>query len=124
MSDNQQTPAEQPAAPAYEQPAQPVLPEETDEILPVSADAEENAAEAEDGGALPEDDRVFGLPRPCFHGAAFGVAAGYILCGVIGAIFKKMPDATICAVVCAVIGYLIAKRRYDRQKSSAEDSQK
>ncbi|MDO4270862.1 MAG: hypothetical protein Q4C72_08075 [Eubacteriales bacterium] len=133
MSENQQPlsekngQSEQTALESAETP----LPEETEDTYVLSPEEAEEEVEEE---LDPADVKIFGMPRMCFHGAAFGVAAGYILCGILGLIFKdtpnaKVPSATICAVGCAVVGYFIAKYFYNKRKKdgdaplSAEDGQ-
>ena len=97
-----------------------------DDVVLTPAQAEEEIVEEID----PADVKIFGMPRMCFHGAAFGVAAGYILTGLIGMaianipavarIIPKMPSATVCALVCAGIGYLITNRIYKKRKAEKE----
>jgi len=62
----------------------------------------------------PLDERVFGMPRMCFHGAAFGVAGGYIVSGLIGLVSGKTPSATTCAIACAALGYLLTKQQHKK----------
>lgn len=101
--------------------------ETEEQIVLTPEESEEEIEEEQD----PSEVRIFGLPRICFHGAAFGVAAGYILTGLIGMaidkvpgvsnIISKMPSAAMMAVVCAGIGYLISKRIYNKRKAEAEE---
>lgn len=85
--------------------------------------------EAEEEVEMPHEDRVFGMPRMCFHGVALGIALGYILTGLYGMVMHKitgsvkMPSATIVAIVCAGIGYLITKRVYDKKKKAEEEAE-
>lgn len=71
-------------------------------------------ADDEDIPLDPLDERVFGMPRMCFHGAAFGVAGGYIVSGLIGLVADKTPSATTCAIVCAAVGYLLTKQQHKK----------
>lgn len=128
MSENQQplTEEENTALPAEAPEAARAEPGDADLVLT----PEEAVEELEQDEIDPADIKVFGMPRPCFHGAAFGVAAGYILCGLIGlmidrfpaiqSVISKAPSATMLAVACAVIGYFIAKRRYDKRKAERD----
>lgn len=128
MSENQQPLTEEETT---------ALPSEASETAPAALEdaalvltPEEAEEELEQDEIDPEDVKVFGMPRPCFHGAAFGVAAGYILCGLIGllidrfpavqSVISKAPSATLLAVLCAVIGYFITKRRYDKRKAERD----
>ncbi|MDY3618206.1 hypothetical protein [Agathobaculum sp.] len=96
--------------------------ESEDQIVLTPEEAEEEIEEDLD----PSEIRIFGLPRICFHGAALGVALGYILTGLIGMALDKMgygdkmPSATIMAIICAGIGYLITKRMYNKRKAEKE----
>lgn len=65
-----------------------------------------------------EESRVFGLPRMCFYGIAFGVAGGYILSGVIGLLTGKTPSVSICAVLCGAAGYFIAGIMQKKKKNT------
>lgn len=94
-----------------------VVAAEDSEILEEIGEENEEIAEEE---IDPSEARVFGMPRMCFHGAAFGVACGYLLAGVIGLLFHKTVSATTCAVGCAVIGYLITNHFYKKQKKEKE----
>ncbi|MCQ5130798.1 hypothetical protein NE562_14110 [Butyricicoccus faecihominis] len=99
---------------------------EADEAENAEADLVLTPEEAEEEIETPHEDRVFGLPRMCFHGVALGIAAGYILTGLYGVIMNKltgstkMPSSTMVALVCAGIGYLITKRIYDKKKKAEE----
>ncbi len=55
-----------------------------------------------------------GINAECFRGAALGIAVAYIAAGLFGMIFDKEVSATTLALVFAVFGYLIAKKRYDK----------
>lgn len=125
MTENQQPLSEDEQAEAPVQPdSEPIVltPEQArDELLA--------AEEGEDETAAPADDRVFGMPRLCFRGAALGIAAGYILTGLIGLVADqlgfvdfKMPSSTLIAIVCAGLGYLIAKQVYNKQAAEREQA--
>ena len=127
MSEPNETPETQ-AAPENEQTA--AVPAEAEtEIVLTPEEAEAEIEEEQD----PSEVKIFGMPRMCFHGAAFGVAAGYILTGLIGMaiekvpgfsrIISKMPSATVLAIVCAVLGYLITKRQYNKRKAAREQEE-
>lgn len=128
MSENQQPlmDEESTALPAEAPETAPAEPGDADLVLT----PEEAEEELEQDEIDPEDIKVFGMPRPCFHGAAFGVAAGYILCGLIGLVIDRFPavknvistapSATLLAVICAVIGYFITKQRYNRRKAERD----
>lgn len=90
------------------------VPEEDTEVCLTPEEAAEEAAEE------VVEDRVFGMPRVCFRGAALGLAAGYILCGVVSMIVDKTLSATMFGLVCAGLGYLIAKRLHDKRSGQGE----
>ena len=127
MSENQKTLSEEQAepvqtAPEAEETEQSVLPAEPDrdEALEAADDiaADEPAEEEED--IDPADVRIFGMPRVCFHYTAFGVAIGYLVSGIIGIAGFNPPSATICAIVCAAIGYFIGNRLYKKRKAARD----
>ena len=127
MSENQKTLSEEQAepvqtAPEAEETEQSVLPAEPDrdEALEAADDtaADEPAEEEED--IDPADVRIFGMPRVCFHFTAFGVAIGYLVSGIIGIAGFNPPSATICAIVCAAIGYFIGNRLYKKRKAARD----
>lgn len=62
------------------------------------------------------------MPRVCFHGAAFGVAGGYILCGLLGLAGIPAPSPTVCAIACAVVGYFIGKY-FDKKRLAAKEAE-
>ena len=68
----------------------------------------------------PADVRIFGLPRVGFHCTALGVAAGYLVAGLIGLAGFNPPNATVCAIVCAAIGYFIGNRLYKKRKAARD----
>ncbi|MFR3787512.1 hypothetical protein [Agathobaculum desmolans] len=119
MTENQQPLTEEEQTAPLSEEEQAALPAETDEAVPDELPEEEDALLSEEDAEGTEDEeeedidpadlRIFGMPRMCFHGAAFGVAGGYILAGLIGLIFHKEVSATICAIGCAVVGYWIGK---------------
>lgn len=112
----------------------PEAPEAEQSILPAEPAGEElteitgdDALEKQDEEEIPEEEdidpadvRIFGMPRMCFHFTAFGVAGGYILCGLIGLAGFKAPDATICAVVCGAAGYFLGKQLHKKRKAERE----
>lgn len=120
MSEPNEKLEEQATPEANEQPAVPA--ETEDQIVLTPEEAEEEIEEELD----PSEIKIFGLPRICFHGVALGVALGYILTGLIGMALDKMgypdkmPSATIMAIVCAGIGYLITKRMYNKRKAEKD----
>lgn len=123
MSENQKPLADEQTEP--EQPVSEAL--ETEETaLPAETDSEEavettdDSTEEEEEDIDPADVRIFGLPRVGFHCTAFGVAAGYIVCGLIGLAGFNPPNATICAIACAAIGYFIGNRLYKKQKAERD----
>ncbi len=123
MSENQKPLADEQTEP--EQPVSEAL--ETEEtVLPAETDSEEavettdDNTEEEEEDIDPADVRIFGLPRVGFHCTAFGVAAGYIVCGLIGLAGFNPPNATICAIACAAIGYFIGNRLYKKQKAERD----
>lgn len=127
MSENQKMLSEEQAepvqaAPEAEETEQSVLPAEPDrdETLEAADDtaADEPAEEEED--IDPADVRIFGMPRVCFHYTAFGVAIGYLVSGIIGIAGFNPPSATICAIVCAAIGYFIGNRLYKKRKAARD----
>lgn len=126
MSENQKPLAEEQAEPVQTVPQEP---EAEESVLPAEADSdtfaettddstEEQPAEEED--IDPADVRIFGMPRVCFHFTALGVAGGYLVCGLIGMAGFNPPSATICAVVCAAIGYVIGNRLYKKRKAERD----
>lgn len=123
MSENQKPLADEQTEP--EQHVSEAL--ETEEaVLPAETDSEEAvettdaSIEEEEENIDPADVRIFGLPRVGFHCTAFGVAAGYIVCGLIGLAGFNPPNATICAIACAAIGYFIGNRLYKKQKAERD----
>gem|GEM_PF-5011661 len=70
-----------------------------------------------DEGSQPAEPMIFGMPSFCFRGAALGVAAGYILSGVIGLVFQRTVSANICAIVVGVAGYFIAKTIWKKRRT-------
>ena len=120
MSENQQPLTEEEQAVPSAEPMEPDLPEAVgagEATLPAEADADLSAEdEAED--AEIED----GMPRVCFHGAAFGVAGGYILCGLLGLAGIPAPSPTVCAIACAVVGYFIGKY-FDKKRLAAKEAE-
>lgn len=92
---------------------------DSDAIVETTTDgAEEEPVEEED--IDPADVRIFGMPRVCFHYTAFGVAIGYLVSGIIGIAGFNPPSATICAIVCAAIGYFIGNRLYKKRKAARD----
>ncbi|HIX90769.1 MAG TPA: DUF2273 domain-containing protein [Candidatus Agathobaculum pullicola] len=79
---------------------------------------EEALAEAAD--IDPADVRIFGMPRVGFHCTALGVAGGYLISGLVGIAGFHPPDANICAIVCASIGYFIGNRLYKNRKTGRD----
>lgn len=126
MSENQKPLAEEQtesvqAAPESPQTEESVLSAEadSDEIVETTDDGtEEEPVEEED--IDPADVRIFGMPRVCFHYTAFGVAVGYLVSGIIGIVGYNPPNANICAVVCAAIGYVIGSRLYKKRKAARD----
>ena len=126
MSENQKTLSEEQAepvqaAPEAEETEQSVLPAEPDRDETLEA-ADDTAADepAEEEDIDPADVRIFGMPRVCFHYTAFGVAIGYLVSGIIGIAGFNPPSATICAIVCAAIGYFIGNRLYKKRKAARD----
>lgn len=123
MSENQQPSSEEQAAPPDETAA-------AENGMP-AAGADGSAVPVQDEEQMPDIDpadvRIFGMPRVCFHGAAFGVAGGYIACGLIellaeqtagtpiGALVAKVPGAAVCSVIGAAIGYLIGRQLHKKR---------
>lgn len=92
---------------------------DSDTIVETTTDGtEEEPVEEED--IDPADVRIFGMPRVCFHYTAFGVAVGYLVSGIIGMAGYTPPNANICAVVCAAIGYFIGSRLYKKRKAARD----
>ncbi len=132
MSENQQPLTEETTAVPAE--TIPEVTEAEETLLPAETDGEElteitddDAAETPDEEEIleeeeidPADVRIFGMPRMCFHFTAFGVAGGYILCGLIGLAGFQAPDATICAVVCGAAGYFLGKQLHKKRKAERE----
>ncbi len=116
MSENQQPLTDEPAEPA---PVEPVdLSAAPTEVTDAIDPAEEQPEEEVD--IDPADVHIFGMPRIGFHCTAFGVAGGYIVCGLLGMAGFNPPNATICAVICAAIGYVIGKQLYKRNKAARD----
>lgn len=96
-----------------------------------SADTE-GEPEEDEADIDPADVKIFGLPRVCFHFTAGGFAIGYIICGIIGVLGQRMPDGllgalasrlpnvTVCGLVCAVIGYLIGRQLHKKRLAAKE----
>ena len=124
MSENQQPLTEEEQAVPSAEPMEPDLPEAVEageETLPAETDAD-LPAEAEEEDIDPADVKIFGMPRVCFHGAAFGVAGGYILCGLLGLAGIPAPSPTVCAIACAVVGYFIGKY-FDKKRLAAKEAE-
>lgn len=83
-----------------------------DESSPVVVEEMENEQ--------PEESKIFGIPSFCFRGAAFGVAFGYILSGVIGLVFHRDVSANVCAIIGAAAGYFIAKTIRKKRQTQQE----
>lgn len=108
MSEEQQSNAPQPDA----------VPETTD--INVSATTETPMQEtktAEETGEI----KVFGMSRSCFHGAALGVAAGFLVSGFSGVLFHINLNPSASVIICALLGYLIFSQLERRR--SQKDSQ-
>ena len=84
--------------------------------------------EAETGEDSPVADTVFGLPRRTFHLVVVGYAVGVILVGLFGlaGLVDEGTGTVMPGVICAGIGYLIAKRldKHDAEKQDADSAQK
>ena len=116
MGENQQPLTDEQAETA---PLEPVdLSAETNEVTDAVDPAEEQPEEEVD--IDPADVHIFGMPRIGFHCTAFGVAGGYIVCGLLGMAGFNPPNATICAVICAAIGDVIGKQLYKRNKAARD----
>ncbi len=113
------------------EPAQSVseAPEREETVLPAEVDSDEAVQMTDDSTAEapeeeedidPADVRIFGLPRVGFHCTALGVAAGYLVAGLIGLAGFNPPNATVCAIVCAAIGYFIGNRLYKKRKAARD----
>ena len=136
MSENQQPLTEEEQAVPSAKPMEPDLPESVEAgeaTLPAETDAdlsaedeaedaetEDEELEAEEEDIDPADVKIFGMPRVCFHYTAFGVAIGYLVSGIIGIAGFNPPSATICAIVCAAIGYFIGNRLYKKRKAARD----
>ena len=80
----------------------------------------------------PADVRILGLPRVCFQCAAFGVALGYIVCGLFGILAERMAGTTIgdllaktqsvtaCAIIGGAIGYMIGRHLHKKRLAARE----
>lgn len=121
MEKEQQPQMEQPV----EDSVQPVEMDDTrldadDDALDAEEMTDEEETTDEDEEIDPADVKIFGMPRVCFHGTAFGVAGGYIVSGLIGLSGLPTPSPMTCAVVCGGIGYLIAKQIRKKQVAARE----
>ena len=85
--------------------------------------------EEEEEDIDPADVRILGMPRVCFHLAAFGVAVACGLVGLladstkgtaIGDLAAKSPSATVWVIIFAVIGYLIGNRMHKKRLAAQE----
>lgn len=101
--------------------------------IPAEEDADISDDESEyEEDIDPADVRILGMPRVCFHLAAFGVAVGYIACGLVGLLADstkgtaigdlaaKSPSATVWVIIFAVIGYLIGNRMHKKRLAAQE----
>ena len=132
--------------PAQEEPA--ALPDEAEtETLPAEAgdndlvsdeddtdltSDDQTDEEEEEPDIDPADVRILGLPRVCFQCAAFGVALGYIVCGLFGILAERMAGTTIgdllaktqsvtaCAIIGGAIGYLIGRHLHKKRLAARE----
>ena len=104
MSENQQplTEEKQTVAPAEDASAEiePTALPDDDAALTETPKADEEIADETDTAEEepdidPADVRIFGMPRICFHGAALGIAAGYILCGLVGILAENTAGTAI-----------------------------
>lgn len=118
MSENQKPLADEETEPEELQAEETVLPVKTDSAEAIELTDDSTAEQPED--IDPADVRIFGLPRIGFHCTAFGVAAGYIVCGLIGLAGFNPPNATICAIICAAVGYFIGNRLYKKRKAEQD----
>ena len=124
------------------------LPDEAEtETLPVEAGDNDLVSDEDDTGLTsddqtdeeeeepdidPADVRILGLPRVCFQCAAFGVALGYIVCGLFGILAERMAGTTIgdllaktqsvtaCAIIGGAIGYLIGRHLHKKRLAARE----
>ena len=125
MSENQKPLAEEQTESVQ---AAPESPQTEESVLSAEADSDEIVETTDDGTEEepveedidPADVRIFGMPRVCFHYTAFGVAVGYLVSGIIGIAGYNPPNANICAVVCAAIGYVIGSRLYNKRKAARD----
>ena len=130
MSENQQPLTEEEQAVPSAEPMEPDLPEAVGageatlsaEDEAEDAEIEDEELEAEEEDIDPADVKIFGMPRVCFHGAAFGVAGGYILCGLLGLAGIPAPSPTVCAIACAVVGYFNGKY-FDKKRLAAKEAE-
>lgn len=92
------------------------------------ADEETAAGEAGTEEEAPAADTVFGLPRRTFHLVVVGYAVGVILVGLFGlaGLVDEGTGTVMPGVVCAGIGYLIAKRldKRDAEKQDVDGARK
>lgn len=97
---------------------------------PVEDDLAEEDTAAEETGTEEEPvvDTVFGLPRRTFHLVVVGYAVGVILVGLLGlaGLVDEGTGTVVPGVVCAGVGYLIAKRldKRDAEKQDADGAPK
>ncbi len=75
---------------------------------------------AEETEEVVADDRVFGMPRPIFRGVALGVACGFILHGIIGAMGFTI-DGMLPVVGCGALGWWIAKKLQEKKQAKEAD---
>ena len=107
--------------------------EEDADISDDESEYEEDISDEEEEEDIdPADVRILGMPRVCFHLAAFGVAVGYIACGLVGLLADstkgtaigdlaaKSPSATVWVIIFAVIGYLIGNRMHKKRLAAQE----
>lgn len=108
--------------------------ENTAQMLPTESEtavapAEEVLEKEEE--IVPEDVKIFGMPRHVFHWTALGAAGGYILAGIIGVVGEQLPasifatiaaksNATVWAVVVGAVGYFFSSRAEKKRKAAEE----
>ncbi len=113
MSEDQQTPVQQADAAA--------TPET--ETIDTTVTAVNEAPEQEQANEEnPAEVKVFGISRSCFHGAALGVAVGFLVSGFAGVLFHVDLNPSASVIICALIGYLISSQLERRRKQNDSQS--
>ena len=89
-----------------------------EDTLPAETTEDALEAEEETEEETEEEVRIFGLTRNCFRLTVLGVAAGYIVSGLL-----KLESTTAPIIICGAIGYGIGKL-LEKKKAKKDEAEK